>query len=263
MAVRKPSKNRKRSGKVRVSVGKKKFYAVVKGKKPGIYTTWFGEKGAQIQINGFPGAVFKGFPTLEEAKAFMEAPPPKRKSKPKNPSRAKTPSSGQGPSETGRDADGDSILIYTDGGALNNPGPGGYGAVIIEEDRRRELSGGFRLTTNNRMELTACIEALRVLRTPSRVKLFSDSKYVVDGLTKGWAERWRKNDWMRTKKDRAENADLWEKILELYETHDVEMNWVKGHAGVPENERCDQLVRMESAKSGLPVDRNYEKSIGA
>lgn len=243
-------------------MGKKKYYAVAKGKKPGIYTAWFGDTGAQIQINGFPGAVYKGFPSLEEAKAFMDAPPSRRKPKPKNPSRSKLPSSSRAPKgEIGSDAD--SIVIYTDGGALHNPGPGGYGVVILEKGRRRELSGGFRLTTNNRMELTACIVGLQSLKRPSRVTLFSDSKYVVDGLTKGWAERWRKNGWMRTKKDRAENADLWARLLELYKTHEVEMRWVKGHAGVPENERCDQLVRMESARSDLPPDRMYEQNIGA
>lgn len=244
-------------------MGKKKYYAVAKGKNPGIYTTWFGDKGAQIQINGFPGAVYKGFATRKEATAFMDAPPPARKPKPNNRAPFGSATSSRETPKTEIDSDTDSIIIYTDGGALNNPGPGGYGVVILEKGRRRELSGGFRLTTNNRMELTACIVGLLSLKRPSRVTLFSDSKYVVDGLTKGWAERWRKNGWMRTKKDLAENADLWARLLELYETYDVEMRWVKGHAGVPENERCDQLVRMESAKSDLPPDRIYEQNIGA
>ena len=239
-------------------MAKKKFYAVAKGRKPGIYTAWFGENGAQVQIDGFPGAVYKGFPTREAAKAFMDA-PPAPKYRPKDAARSGTASSDKKTPKPGIDSDSDTIIIYTDGGALNNPGPGGYGAVILENGRRRELSGGFRLTTNNRMELTACIEGLKALEKPSRVKLFSDSRYVVDGLTKGWAQRWRKNDWMRTPKDRAENADLWARLLALYETHDVEMHWVKGHAGVSENERCDQLVRMESAKRGLPPDQPYEQ----
>ncbi|MFW5635398.1 MAG: ribonuclease HI [Thermodesulfobacteriota bacterium] len=244
-------------------MAKKKYYAVAKGRKPGIYTAWFGGNGAQVQITGFPGAVYKGFQTRKEAEAFMDAPPPAGRYKNRNSSRSGTASSARKTPKPGIDSDSDAIIIYTDGGALNNPGPGGYGAVILENGRRRELSGGFRLTTNNRMELTACIEGLKALEKPSRVKLFSDSKYVVDGLTKGWAQRWRKNDWMRTRKDRAENADLWAELLDLYETHDVEMHWVKGHAGVPENERCDQLVRMESAKPDLPPDRIYEQNIGA
>mgnify|MGYP006290947431 CR=1 FL=1 len=244
-------------------MAKKKYYAVAKGKKPGIYTTWFGDNGAQVQISGFPGAVYKGVATWEEAKAFLDGPPPAGKGKPKNSAPSGSASSPRKTPKPGIDSDHDSIVIYTDGGALHNPGPGGYGVVILEKGRRRELSGGFRLTTNNRMELTACIVGLKALKKPSRVTLFSDSKYVVDGLTQGWAERWRRNGWMRTKKDRAENADLWSRLLELYETHAVEMRWVKGHAGVPENERCDQLVRMESAKPDLPPDRIYERNIGA
>ena len=244
-------------------MNKKKFYAVVKGRIPGIYTVWFGKDGAQAQVNGFNGAVFKGFPTRSEAEAFMKNGPtwktgkkpaaiPKSMSTPKAAKaswngRNRLPKEGQ-------------VVIYTDGGALGNPGPGGYAAVIVNEHGRRELSGGYRLTTNNRMELTACIIALKSLEKPSSVMLHSDSKYVVDGITKGWARKWRSNNWMRTKKDKAVNPDLWEQLLDLCDEHDVEFKWVKGHAGNPGNERCDALVRMESAKSGLPPDTVYEAS---
>ena len=244
-------------------MSKKKFYAVVKGRTPGIYTAWFGKDGAQVQVIGFAGAVFKSFPSRREAEAFMKSGPTwsagkkpgagkkttstPNETKPSNPAGDITPREGQ-------------IIIYTDGGALGNPGPGGYGAVILNGEDRVELSGGYRLTTNNRMELMACIVALKSLEKPSSVLLHSDSKYVVDGITRGWARKWQANNWMRTKKDKAVNPDLWEQLLALCDTHDVEFKWVKGHAGNPGNERCDALVRMESAKSNLPVDENYEAS---
>lgn len=236
----------------------KKFYAVAKGRRPGIYTRWFGEGGAQAQVIGFTGAVYKGFQTRAEAEAFLEHPPARGGRRPPAAKPDAAPS-GQQPSG---DAvpEGSRVVIYTDGGALGNPGPGGYGAVVQENGATREFSGGYRLTTNNRMELTACIVGLEALETPSSVVLYSDSKYVVDGITKGWARRWRANGWMRTKTERAVNPDLWDRLLSLCEKHDVEFRWVKGHAGIPGNERCDQLVRMQSARSDLPPDRVYETS---
>lgn len=152
------------------------------------------------------------------------------------------------------------VIIYTDGGAIGNPGPGGYGAVLLFGDNCRELSGGFRLTTNNRMELTAAIEALKALKTPCKVTLHSDSQYVVNGINKGWAKKWRANGWMRNKKDPALNPDLWQQLLELCEKHDAAFVWVKGHAGIAENERCDHLTQ-EAIKSGnLAIDAAYERS---
>lgn len=134
------------------------------------------------------------------------------------------------------------IDIFTDGACSGNPGPGGWGAVLRYNGVEKELSGGERETTNNRMELTAVIKALEALKEPCEVRLVTDSKYVADGIGKGWAESWRKNNWRKADKKPALNADLWEILLNLLETHRVEIEWVKGHAGHPENERCDRLA---------------------
>ncbi len=135
-----------------------------------------------------------------------------------------------------------SVEIYTDGACSGNPGPGGWGAILRFGAHEKELSGGERETTNNRMELTAVIEGLSALKEPCLVTLTTDSKYVADGVTKGWAEGWRRNGWRKADKKPALNPDLWEKLLDLLEIHRVEINWVKGHAGHPENERCDRLA---------------------
>jgi len=135
------------------------------------------------------------------------------------------------------------VTIYTDGACSGNPGPGGYGAVIIYGNHRKEISGGEPKTTNNRMEIMGVIKGLQLLKEPCTVNLYSDSRYVVDAIEKGWAIRWKANNWMRNKKDPALNPDLWETLLELLKTHKVTFHWVKGHAGHPENERCDELAR--------------------
>jgi len=135
------------------------------------------------------------------------------------------------------------VTIYTDGACSGNPGPGGYGAVLLHKSHRKELSGGDAATTNNRMEMLAAIIALEALKEPCEVTLYSDSKYLVDAIQKGWAFRWQKNNWMRNKKDPALNPDLWERLLQLLEKHTINFCWVKGHAGNPENERCDALAR--------------------
>lgn len=140
------------------------------------------------------------------------------------------------------------VEIFTDGACSGNPGPGGYGVILRYQGRERELSGGEKSTTNNRMELTALIQGLQALKEPCRVTLYSDSKYVVDAIQKGWAKKWRANGWMRTKTERALNVDLWEKALQLLERHEMRFVWVKGHAGHPENERCDRLAVLEAAK---------------
>ena len=134
------------------------------------------------------------------------------------------------------------IDIFTDGACSGNPGPGGWGAVLRYNGVERELSGGERQTTNNRMELTAVIKALEALKEPCEVRLVTDSKYVADGIGKVWAKSWKKNNWRKADKKPALNADLWETLLNLLETHRVEIEWVKGHAGHPENERCDRLA---------------------
>lgn len=138
------------------------------------------------------------------------------------------------------------VIIYTDGACSGNPGPGGWGAVLKYGEHRRELCGGEKNTTNNRMELTAVIQSLSALKEPCIVELYSDSKYIIDAVTKGWAVRWRDNGWKRNKKEAALNPDLWQKLLELLELHQVNWHWVKGHAGEIENERCDFLAVEQS-----------------
>lgn len=150
------------------------------------------------------------------------------------------------------------IIVYTDGACTGNPGKGGYGAVIIDGDRTEELSGGYKLTTNNRMEMMAAIAALESLKSNSQVKLHSDSKYLVDAMVKGWAKKWQANGWRRNKKEMAKNPDLWQELLDLCKIHKVEFIWVKGHAGIPENERCDALAVAAAHQSNLAIDAGYE-----
>ncbi len=236
----------------------KKWYAVGKGRKKGLFEKWYGAGGAYEQVNGFPGAVYRGFPSRQEAERWLAG----LRDRPVGRPAGKGPEKPSAPPSDRRSNAADAVVIYTDGGSLRNPGPGGFGVVELCKGRRREFSGGYRLTTNNRMELTACIEALRRLRCKGPVILHSDSKYVVDGITKGWARRWRARGWMRTPTEKAKNADLWAQLLALIECNDVEFRWVKGHAGIPENERCDALVNREQAKQGLPPDVEYERELG-
>lgn len=134
------------------------------------------------------------------------------------------------------------VEIFTDGACSGNPGPGGWGAVLRMDEHYKELSGGEADTTNNRMELMGVIAALSALKYPCRVVLTTDSKYVCDSVAKGWARSWQKNNWIKSDKKPALNSDLWERLLALLDTHDVTFKWVKGHAGHPENERCDALA---------------------
>ncbi len=150
------------------------------------------------------------------------------------------------------------IIIYTDGACSGNPGPGGYGCVLRYNKNRRELSGGFRKTTNNRMEIIAAVKGLETLKYPCRVELYSDSKYLVNAIEKGWAKRWKANNWMRTKSEEAKNPDLWKKMLNLCEIHQIKFIWVKGHASNEENNRCDELAVEATCGSGLPIDTGYE-----
>lgn len=151
----------------------------------------------------------------------------------------------------------DKIIIYTDGACTGNPGKGGYGAVIIDGDRRREISHGYQLTTNNRMEMMGAIAALESLPSNSQVKLHSDSKYIVDAIVKGWAKKWQANGWKRNSKEMAKNPDLWQELLDLCKIHDVEFVWVKAHAGIAENERCDRLAVAAAHQSNLQADEGY------
>lgn len=148
----------------------------------------------------------------------------------------------------------DNVTIYTDGSCLGNPGPGGWGAVLRFGEHRKELSGGFSCTTNNRMELTAVIEALSILTRRSKIQLYSDSKYFLDAIRQGWLKNWKKNGWKTAAKQPVKNQDLWRRLDPLLAAHDIQYNWVKGHSGVPENERCDVLARTEAARPDQPKD---------
>jgi len=226
----------------------KKYYAVAVGSEPGIYDNW---PLAQAQVKGYAGAVFKGFAIRQEAESWIKNPSydpyaPRKKKKTKTAVPASSPVPGE-------------VTIYTDGGAINNPGPGGYGAVLLYEDDERELSGGFKRTTNNRMELMACIAALEGLPWAGvPIKLFSDSSYVVNGIKKGWAKNWRRRGWRKSDGQPAVNADLWARLLDLTDGLAITFNWVKGHAGNPLNERCDRLAVSSARKQNLPVDSGYK-----
>lgn len=155
----------------------------------------------------------------------------------------------------------ESVKIYTDGACSGNPGPGGYGIVLIHKKNRKEISAGYRLTTNNRMELLAVIVALQSLKRKCKVELYSDSKYVVEAIEKGWALRWRQNNWKRNKKDYAENPDLWNILLKLIEEQEVKFIWVKGHASNLENNRCDELAVAALRKENLLIDEEFEAKV--
>ena len=144
------------------------------------------------------------------------------------------------------------VELFTDGACSGNPGPGGWGAILRYRGHERELSGGDAHTTNNRMELSAVIAGLEQLKEPCSVTLTSDSKYVCDAITKGWARGWKKNGWRKSDKSPALNADLWDKLLALLDTHEITVVWVKGHTGHPENERCDKLATAEAARHAQP-----------
>ncbi len=150
------------------------------------------------------------------------------------------------------------ITIYTDGACTGNPGPGGYGVILLYTGHKKELSEGYRQTTNNRMELMAVIAGLETLSEPCRVTIYSDSKYIVDAVTQGWAKRWRANKWKRNKREYAKNPDLWERLLDVCERHEVTFRWVKGHAGDPNNERCDRLAVQASRQPSLLPDDGYQ-----
>jgi len=230
---------------------KKKFYAIAVGAKPGIYDNW---PQAHAQVRGFPGAKYKGFPTRRDAELWLENPQVGTAGggKPKT-TRKSAPAADDTSPKPGE------VSIYTDGGARFNPGPGGYGIVQIYNDETKELSGGYQHTTNNRMELMGCIVALRELEYRDKpVTVYCDSQYVVNGINKGWARGWRKRGWYKSNKEPALNSDLWGELLDLIEGLDVTFKWVRGHAGHPQNERCDELAVACARKMNLPVDTGYK-----
>jgi len=224
-----------------------KFYAVAKGRKTGIFTTW---PQAEQQVKGFAGAKYKSFKTRAAAQAFLENPVYKTSSA------SKTASGRTRTAPKAHEAEpADAVVVYTDGGAIGNPGPGGYG-VVFEDGR--QFSGGFAPTTNNRMELMAVIVALEALGKETRpILIYSDSRYVINGISKGWAASWKKRGWKKSDGKPALNPDLWQRLLDLVTNLDVRFRWVKGHAGNPMNEACDHLANSTARQGGLPQDPGY------
>ncbi len=153
------------------------------------------------------------------------------------------------------------LKIYTDGACSGNPGKGGYGVILVFKKYRKELSGGYRLTTNNRMEIISIIIGLEALTKLCNVTIYSDSRYVVDTMNKGWASKWQSNNWKRNKQEIAKNSDLWKRLLDLCTKHNVQFIWVKGHSGHPENERCDQLAVLASKRMELFIDKVFESTV--
>lgn len=140
------------------------------------------------------------------------------------------------------------VQIYTDGACKKNPGPGGYCAILKYKNNEKIIKGGCELTTNNRMELTAVLKALEILKEPCKVDIYSDSKYFIDSIQKGWATSWKNNNWIKSNNKKALNPDLWDSILKYLEIHETSFHWIKGHSGHPENERCDKIAVAESNK---------------
>jgi ribonuclease HI len=154
------------------------------------------------------------------------------------------------------------VVIHTDGGCKGNPGPGGYGAVLVCGKHRMELSAGYRMTTNNRMELRAAIAALELLREPCTVELHSDSKYIIDAMTKRWIAGWQRRGWLTAARQAVKNKDLWLRLLAAMQPHAIHWHWVKGHAGHPENERCDVLANLAVKTPGLLEDAGFDEGAG-
>ena len=149
------------------------------------------------------------------------------------------------------------VQIYTDGACSGNPGKGGYGVILNFNGIKKEISEGFILTTNNRMEILAAIKGLEALKEKCSVTLYSDSKYLVDAINEGWVEKWKSNNWVKSDKSKAKNVDLFSRLLNLLDMHEVEFVWVKGHAGHIENERCDHLATSAILKANLSVDEGF------
>ncbi len=151
------------------------------------------------------------------------------------------------------------VLLYTDGACSGNPGPGGWAAILVWGVHRREISGGFRLTTNNRMEMVAIIQGLQLLNRSTNVTVVTDSRLIVDAFEKRWIDSWMANRWIKSDKTKVKNAELWAKIKGYTKDHKIKFQWVKGHSGHPENDRCDVLAVAETKKQNLPADEVYER----
>ncbi len=231
-----------------------KIYAVFIGHRPGLYVSW---NDASAQVQGFKGAKYKSFTQREAAVQWLRecvlaaSGPVDEKLITLLKSASSSITTDPAAAEWGK------IIIHTDGGASPNPGKGGYGVVLQQGRLRKELSAGFNLTTNNRMEMLAVIVALEALKDPSTVVLHTDSKYVVDSISKRWVYGWQKRGWKKSDGKPAVNIDLWQRLLPLLKEHKVEFKWVKGHAGNVENERCDTLVSEARQASDLLQDTGY------
>ncbi|MCW7754154.1 ribonuclease HI [Desulfobotulus sp. H1] len=235
---------------------RKKYYAVLRGRKPGVYTEWSGSGGAQEQVMGFPGARYKGFESIEDARLFMNG-----KAEPlKKSSASGSVRNFHGGGDMTVDFDAWPVRVYSDGGAIGNPGPGGYGTVVIRKDgSREEYSQGFLLTTNNRMELLGAIVGLEAVRDEEvAVLVTSDSRYLVHGIEKGWAKGWRARGWKKSDGSPALNPDLWARLLSLLDGRKVQFQWVKGHSGHEENERCDALAQAAARGDAHIPDQGYK-----
>ena len=214
----------------------KKFYAVKRGRKTGLYTVW---AECAAQVKGFQGAVYKGFMTEEEARAWLGG-ADARTEQPRAAAKMAAPSA--------PDAD---YIIHTDGSCLRNPGGAGGWAAVIETAATgavEEKSGGAPETTNNRMELTAALMALSAVPEGARVALYTDSQYLKNAFTKFWLPAWKKRGWKKADGEPVLNQDLWVQLDAAFAARQVQFHWVKGHAGNPRNERCDVLARAEAEK---------------
>jgi ribonuclease HI len=149
------------------------------------------------------------------------------------------------------------VTVYTDGSSLGNPGPGGWGAILVWGDKRKEISKGYVNTTNNRMEIRGVIHALQELKRPCSVHIHTDSRYVCDAISKKWILGWMKNGWLTAGKKPVKNRDLWERLLPLLQKHTVQFHWIKAHDGHPENERCDELAKNAAKAPGRVADEGY------
>ena len=214
----------------------KKFYAVKRGRKTGLYTVW---AECAAQVKGFQGAVYKGFMTEDEARAWLGG-ADARTEQPRAAAEMAAPSA--------PDAD---YIIHTDGSCLRNPGGAGGWAAVIETTATgavEEKSGGAPETTNNRMELTAALMALSAVPEGARVALYTDSQYLKNAFTKFWLPAWKKRGWKKADGEPVLNQDLWVQLDAAFAARQVQFHWVKGHAGNPRNERCDVLARAEAEK---------------
>lgn len=235
-----------------------KFYAVAVGREPGVYSDW---PRAKQQVDGFPGAIYKSFSDRAKAEDWLKSPPPswngrRQAADSVRSARRQYPVEGAAPTE--------GLIIYTDGSCLGNPGPGGYGVIIRENGRERQLSGGFRRTTNNRMEMMAAIAGLKaagpdITGTDKQpIHLYSDSSYLVNAIEKGWAKNWAGRGWRKADGQPAQNSDLWQEMLALLAVRKVVVHWLPGHAGHHDNERCDQLALLAAKSANLPEDTGYQ-----